>query len=357
MRPPPSPLLPPRLAAPVAAPVTVLGALLVVPLLAACPQKRGGGGPTAQPGLGCPAASAVHLASYLLPEEGSKDGHTGWVLPLHDRVVDSIEGVPGYQVIDAAAAGEAGVPAPPKVAWLLTPSGPCRATIGGYYAAAIDGPPLNIAYGVELSGCAAPPDPSDASAIVLAYDDGIGDAPPSDCKVVPPRPVAARLGEHDDKGTWSRPTKETPIPPAFAKVLPDRPCAPPDCEKLWSVAEVEVGGRPVAWAGAVNWLAIPPGAGPDTQCEWKAERFSGFFVPGSDGAPVKVTEAQEHALVLSAVLADAGGAKVLIATAPGEYTTYDLGGGAARVGRHLIWLRAHPEAYGEVDHLGPQCGP
>jgi hypothetical protein len=299
------------------------------------------------------------MASYLSPEEGAKEGHTGWVLPLHDKVVDSIAGVPDYQTVDGAAATAAGVPAPPKVAWLLTPNGPCKATIGAYYAVAVDGPPPNLAYGVELSGCAAPPEASagDASAIVLTYDGGIADAgAPTDCKLIPPRPVAARLGEHDDKGTWSRPTKETPIPPAFAKIVPDKPCARPGCEKLWSIAQVEASGQAIAWAGAVNWLTIPAGEGPDKQCEWKAERFSGFFVAGPDGTPVKVTEAQDHPLVLMAVLADTGGAKVMIATAPGEYTTYELGGGAARVGRHLVWLRPHPESYTEVDQLGPHCG-
>jgi hypothetical protein len=323
----------------------------------ACPQKRGGGGPTAQPGLGCPPASAVYMASYLTPAEGSKEGHTGWVLPLHDKVVDTSQGVPDYQAIDAAAAGAAGVPAPPKVAWLLAPGGPCKATIGGYYAAAIDGPPANLTYGVELSGCAAPPEGADGSAIVLTYDGGVADAgAPTDCKLVPPRPIAARLGETDDKGKWSRPAKETPIPPGFAKVVPDQPCAAPGCEKLWSIAQVEVGGKPVVWAGAVNWVTIPLGDGPDKQCEWKVDRFSGFFVAGPDGAPVKVTEAQDHPLVLAAVLADSGGAKVMIATAPGEYTAYELGGGAARVGRHLVWLVAHPESYAEVDQLGPACG-
>jgi hypothetical protein len=339
--------------------------LLVATLCAACPQKRGGGGPAAQPGLGCPSASAVYLASYLTPEEGGKEagreprgeGHTGWVLPLHDKVVDSIEGVPDYQTIDAATAGAAGVPAPPRVAWLLAPGGPCRATIGGYYAAAVDGPPANIAYGVELTGCAAPPEGSEGSAIVLTYDGAISDAgAPTDCKLVPPRPVAARLGEHDAKGTWSRPTKETPIPPAFARVVPERPCEPPGCEKLWSIAQVDVGGKPVAWAGAVNWLTIPAGEGPDKQCSWKVDRFSGFFVAGPDGTPVKVTEAQDRPLLLTAVLADSGGAKAMIAAAPGEYTTYDLAGGAARVGRHLVWLHPGPDAYAEVDQLGPACG-
>jgi len=329
---------------------------LLLLLVAACPQKRGGGGPAAPSGPGCPPASAVYMASYLTPEEGSKEGHTGWVLPLHDKVVDSVAGAPDYQAIDAAAASAAGVPAPPRTAWLLAPSGPCKATIGGFYAAAVDGPPANLTYGVELSGCAAPPEHADGSAIVLTYDAGIADAAPADCKLVPPRPLAARLGETDAKGTWSRPTKETPIPPVLAKAIPDRPCAAPDCEKLWALAQVEVGGKVVAWAGAVNWLAIPPGDGPEKQCEWKAERFSGFFVAGPDGAPVKVTEAQDHPLAMTAVLADSGGAKVMVATAPGEYTAYDLGGGAARVGHHLVWLVAHPESYAEIDQLGPPCG-
>ena len=343
--------------------------VLIATLCAACPQKRGDGKPALQPGLGCPSASAVYLASYLTPDEGGdkaaaggpgggNGGHTGWVLPRHDKVVDSIDGVPDYQAIDAAAAAAAGVPAPPRVAWLLAPGGPGKATLGGFFAAAIDGPPANIAYGVELAGCAAPPEGSEGSAIVLTYDGAIADAgAPTDCKIVPPRPVAARVGEHDDKGTWSRPKKETPIPAAFATVIPARACDPPGCEKLWSIAQVDVGGKPIAWAGAVNWMTIPEGEGPDKQCSWKVDRFSGFFVAGQGGAPVKVTEAQDHPLLLSAVLADAGGAKVMIAAAPGEYTTYDLGGGAARVGRHLVWLVAGPEAYAEVDHLGPACGP
>lgn len=343
-------------------------------LCAACP-KRGGGGTAAQPGLGCPPASSVYMASYLSPDDastgagsaagsaapapasGASSGHTGWVLPLHNKVVDSIEGAPEYQALDAAAAAAAGVPAPPKTVWLLAPNGPCKATIGGYYAAAIDGPPANLAYGVELSGCAAPPaEATDASAIALVYDTGVADGAPTDCKLVPPRSVAARVGETEESGTWKRPVKETPIPPELAKVIPARACAAPDCEQLWSIAQVEVGGKPVAWAGAVNWVTIPPGDGPDKQCDWKVDAFSGFFVPGADGTPVKVTEAQDHPLVLSAVLADSGGAKVLVATAPGEYTTYDLGGGGARVGRHLVWLVPHPESFAAIDGLGPDCG-
>lgn len=329
-----------------------LSVLLVV---AACPKKTATG-PVATPpptaGVGCPSAQGVHVASFVRPPEGEQ-GHTGWVLPLHDVTVDSVEGQPAFGPVDPATATAAGVPTPPRRVWLLPPGAPmCEATVGAYYAAAIEGPPPNLAYGVELTGCAAPGDTSDAVAIAL-----VSEQPPSQCKAIPPRPVAARLGEIDAQGQWSRPTKETPIPDDFAKVVPARTCTPPDCEPLWSVARVDVGDRPVAWAGAVNWLEIPPGAAPASQCEWKAETFSGFFVAGPDGAPVQVTEGQDHPLVLTAVLADAGGPRVLLASGLGEYSAYDLGSGAATLGRHLVWLVAPADAYPPLDRLGPDCPP
>lgn len=322
-------------------------------LLAGCPKKSPG--PTTQqpqlPGVGCPSASGVYVASFVSPQPGEQ-GHTGWVLPLHAAKVDSVEGRPGYARIDAGTAQAAGVPVAPPHVWLVLPNAPsCKPTLGSYYAAAIDAPP-NISYGVELVGCPAPQDPSDAVAIVLASE-----APPSECKVYPPRPVAARLGEVDKNGTWSRPTKETPIPASFAPVVPQRACTAPDCEMLWSIAEVDVDGKPVAWAGAVNWLDIPPGATPQTQCQWKVDTFAGFFVAGPDGLPKQVTEGQDHPLVLSAVLADKKGPHVLLAEGTGEYTAYDYAQGVAAVGRHLVWLYAPPDAYGAVDKIGPECGP
>ncbi len=325
--------------------------MVLVGGLTGCPHRPGGGGgsvPTA--GTGCPAASGVYVASYLTPEEGSK-GHTGWVLPLHDKVVDTIQDVPEYAAIDAASASAAGVPAPPANLWLLGGAQPCKAMLGGYYAAAIDAPSPNLAYGIELTGCAAPPDPQNASAIVV-----VSDTSPSECQITAPRSVAQRLGEMDKAGHWQRPTKATPIPPTIASAIENKPCTSPSCEMLWSIAQVDVGGKPVAWAGAVNWLHIPDGAAAESQCQWKAETFSGFFVAGGDGSPVKVTDAQDHPLALTAVLADRAGAKVLVAEGPGEYSTYDLGGGNAVVGRHLVWLRPDPSSYEAVDHLGPECG-
>ncbi|MBA2539158.1 MAG: hypothetical protein H0V17_05940 [Deltaproteobacteria bacterium] len=312
--------------------------------LAACPPKRGPGGGPAPVGVGCPDANNVYVASYLTPEDGGK-GHTGWVLPLHDKVVESVKGVAEYATLDHAAATAAGVPAPPQSVWILAPGvAPCRATIGNYYAAAIDAPTPNLTYGIELTGCQPPPDPSNASAIAAVSAD-----PPSECQVIGPRAVASRLGEIDKQGKWQKPAKETPIPASLAPVIPNHECAAPGCEKLWSIAQVDVGGQPVAWAGAVNWLTV------SDECEWKGQRFSGFFVVGPTGAPMKVTEGQDHPLALTAVLADKTGAKVLIAEGPGEYTTYTLGAGTATVGRHLVWLLPHPDSFEALDQLGPVC--
>jgi hypothetical protein len=291
-----------------------------------------------------------------VPEEGARGGYTGWVLPLHSRAVDTLAGTPAYTAIEPSAAAAVGVPVAPEAVWLLSPRGaPCRATAGRLYAAAVDGPPSNLAYGVELAGCAAPPDATDATAIALVAAGPLAATPPTGCQALAPRLVAARLGEHDQRGRWQRPSRETPIPPALAAVIPDRVCAAPTCEKLWSIAQVDVADRVVAWAAAVNWLAIPAGADPADACKWKAEAFSGVFVPTAGGSASRVTAGQARPLILSAVLADRGGAKVLIASGPGEYATYDLGADGARLARALVWLQSAPESYSAVEQLGPDC--
>jgi hypothetical protein len=317
-------------------------------VLAACPRKGGGGGPVTPVGAaGCPSANNVYVASYLQPEEGEKNSHVGWVLPLADKAVASLANVPEYAPLDAAAASAAGVPAPPANLWLLVPGAPpCKPTVGSYYAAAIDAPTPNISYGVELTNCNAPRDPQNPAAVVVVSDES-----PGQCQLVPPKPVAARLGDVDKQGKWSRPTKDAPIPPAFAAVIPPHECTPPACEKLYAIANVEVDGKPVAWAGAVNWLKTSAG----DPCQWKGDQFTGFFVANGD-ALVRVTESQEHPLALTGVLIDRSGAKVLVGQGPGEYTTYDLVDGKPSVGRHLVWLLPHPDSYAAVAALGPDCG-
>src|SRR6185436_14857953 len=175
-----------------------------------------------QAGVGCPTADNIHVASYMTRDEHDAGAHTGWVLPLHDVKVATLTGLPEYATIDQATAGALGVPQPPASVWLVTPGQrPCRATIGPYYGAAVDAPTPNVTYGVELSGCAAPPkeQQQDAEAIAL-----VSEAPPTECQILSPQPVAARLGEIDAQKNWQRPTKETPIPPALAAAIPPHDC-------------------------------------------------------------------------------------------------------------------------------------
>jgi hypothetical protein len=329
--------------------------------LAACPAPGGGPRQRVQPaveGTGCPAAGNIFVASYLTQDEhGAGDasaGHTGWVLPLHDLRVQTIANQPEYATLDATAAGALGVPIAPRSVWLMAPGQPpCKATSGAYYGAAVESAIPNVAYGVELAGCPAPPKDQQQEAEAIAL---VSDQAPTECQILAPRPVAARLGETDAQNHWQRPTKETPIPPAFAAVIPPHDCRSPGCETLWAIAQVDVANRPVVWAGAVNWLTIPPNTSPASQCDWKTETFAGFFVAGPDGKAVKVTEGQDHPLLLSAVLADRAGARALVAEGSGEYTTYELSGGAAKVARHLVWLVLPPEAYAVDERIGPACG-
>lgn len=338
-------------------------AYLVVIALTGCPARGGGPQPPVTPtvaGVGCPAASEVYVASYLTPADHGADrgadparSRGGWVLPLHDVVVASLAGQPEYATIDAATAGSLGVPVAPPAVWLMAPGqAPCRATAGAYYAAAVDATTPNVAYGVELAGCPAPPadQQQDAAAIAL-----VSDQPPTGCQLVTPQPIAARLGETDAQQRWQRPTKQTAIPPALAGAIPARDCQAPGCEALWAIAQVEVAGRPVAWAGAVNWLTIPPGPAV-APCDWKVDTFAGFFVAGPDGRAQRVTEGQDHPLLLTGALVDATGVRALVAEGAGEYTSYDLAGGEARVARHLVWLRLSADAYALDERIGPSCG-
>ena len=327
-------------------------AIALVGALASCPPPQAAqpAPPAQQPqlqGAGCPAATGVFLASYVTQDPGK--GRTGWVMPLHAMKVDAGAAIADYAPMDDAAATASGVPPTPAGnLWLVSgTAAPCLVKLGGHYAAKIDGPPTSVSYGVELDGCPAPPDPQDGTGVVLVSQDT-----PSGCQFQPPQPVAGRVGEMTGPTTWQKPTKETPIPKELAPLVPAHDCAAPGCEQLWAVGEVAVAGKPVAWAGAVNWLAVGDPAKP---CDWKAERWSGFFVPGVDGAPMKVSEGQDHPLALSAALVDKAGPRVLLAEGPGEYATYDLSPGKATLGQHVTWMLASDDDWASIDRIGPIC--
>ncbi|MGE5181159.1 MAG: hypothetical protein ACM31C_03810 [Acidobacteriota bacterium] len=320
--------------------------------LAACPPRGNQPQTTPQPeanGPGCPTAAGVYTASYLTQDPAK--GRSGWVMPLHAMQVDpgASTKLPDYAPMDATAASVSGVPpAPTGTLWLMTAQGaPCQAKLGSYYAAKLPGPPASLAYGIELDGCAAPQDPQEAGGIVF-----VADQAPTGCQLEAPRPVATRMGEMDAQKQWHPPAKETPIPPALAAVIPPHACTPPSCQTLWAIGEVDANDQPVAWSGAVNWLAIGDPAQP---CTWKADRYSGFWIPGPDGKPLKIEDGQTQPLVLSAVLVDRSGPRALLAEGPGEYATYDLAPGKATLAHHTTWMLVPNAAWEAVDHLGPMC--
>jgi hypothetical protein len=325
-----------------------LSLLVALAPLAACPPRQAPQPPEPQlQGVGCPTANGVYLASYATQDGGK--GRTGWVMPLHAKG-DAGSDVPDYQAIDDATASAAGVPTSPTGnLWLVTGNAPpCMLKVGGHYQARIDS---GLSYGIEIDGCPAPADPQDGTGIVLVSQDT-----PSACTFQAPQPVAARLGQMTGPKAWQQPEagKDTPIPPELAPLVPAHDCTAPGCEQLWAVGEIKVGDKPVVWAAAVNWLAI---GDPANVCDWKAERWSGFFVPGADGAPQKVSEGLAHPLALSAVLVDHSGARVILAEGPGEYATYDVVPGGAKLGQLVTWMTAPDDEWAAIDHLGPTCEP
>lgn len=325
-------------------------ALLLV--LAACPKNNGsattpppGPSPT---GAGCPAGDGVFIASYVTDAPGRG---AGWVMPLHAMKVEPGAQVPEYAPLDEAAASASGVPAAPSgPLWLVTENAPpCKITVKGYYAAKIAGPPASISYGAELDGCPAPADPQEGGGMVLASTES-----PGACRFEPPKPVATRLGETDEQNQWHPPTKETPIPPALAAVIPPHDCKPPGCETLWVVGEIDQNNAPIAWGAAINWLTV---GSPADACHWPADRFSGLFVPGPGGTPVRVTDGLDHPLALTAALVDSSGPRVLFLDGPGEYAMFDVTPGGAKLAHKVTWMLAPDEAWAMIDHLGPLCPP
>jgi hypothetical protein len=317
-------------------------------VLAACPPKPPGSQQPTSKAAGGPSASTVDLASFQPPAQGATH-RAGWVLPLHDTPLSPGLKAPDYANLDASAAAVAAVPqAPTGNVWIVASNAaPCQAQIGKYYAVKLDEPSPNITYGAELDGCPAPVDQNDTEAVALVSQDA-----PSDCRFEAPNPIASRLGEIDQQKQWHAPTKETPIPPAIAAIVPPHDCKAPGCETLWAFAAIAIDNKPVAWSGAVNWITTGDPAKP---CEWKAETFSGFFVPDANGKPVKIDQGQKHPLVLATALVDSGGARVLLAQGPGEYATYDVVMGGSSLGHTITWLLAPESTYATIDHLGPPC--
>lgn len=292
----------------------------------------------------CPDASSVAIAVVHQPSAGAPGG---WHLPLANRA--STETTARYQVLDAAAAAAAAIPAPPAKLWLMTGGTLCEATPGPWYSDVVIDGPANEVLGVQLSTkCPVPGSEQPQQALALAAE-----VAPAGCVAISPRPVAGRVGE-EQGGRWSLLPQSTPMPPAVEAALPKKDCAAP-CETLWTVAQVDFAGKPIAWDVAMEWLHVDP-AQPDA-CQWASEGDGGVLVASPAGA---VRVADDHAvspLHLGAVLADRAGAKVLVLEHIGEYSTFDLGAAGAKLARHLRWVVPNEELYAGDRKLGPYCGP
>lgn len=293
----------------------------------------------------CPSAAAVMIAVAHEPSPGTP---AMWHLPLANRATEEVAA--RYGVLDAAAAAAATVPPPPAKLWLMSGGALCEASPGAYYSEIIvDGRP-NEVLGVQLTTkCPLPAAEAAQQAVAL-----VADVAPTGCVAILPRPVAGRVAEEQD-GQWRVLPQSTAIPPALAAAVPQKPCAAP-CETLWTVAQVDFVGKPVAWDVAIEWLRVDP-AQPDV-CQWASEGDGGVFWATPAGGAERIADG--HAVVplhLGALLADRGGAKVLVLEHIGEYATFDVAAGASQPARHLRWFQPNEELYGGDRKLGPYCGP
>lgn len=293
----------------------------------------------------CPAAEAVMIA---VAHEAGPGVAAQWHLPLANRSTE--ETAARYRVLDAAAASAAGLPAPPPKLWLMSGGALCEASPGAYYSEVVIDGKANEILGVQLTTkCALPAADAAQQAVAL-----LADVAPTGCVAILPRPVAGRVAE-EQNGQWSVLPQSTPIPPAVAAALPQKSCVAP-CETLWTVAQVDFAGKPVAWDVALEWLRVDA-AQPDA-CQWASEGDGGVFWANPAGAVERVADG--HAVVplhLGALLADRGGAKVLVLEHIGEYATFDVASGTNKPARYLRWVQPNEELYGGDRKLGPYCGP
>jgi hypothetical protein len=297
-------------------------------------------------GPGCPQAASAMVAVYHEPVGGLA---ATWNLPLANRA--SLGTSPSYQLLDASAATAAGIPAVAAKLWLLQAgAAPCEATPGAWYADTVVDGPANDVLGVQLvTKCAAPSKEQPQQAIAV-----VSEIAPTGCVPILPRPVAGRVGEPQGS-SWQVLPQSTPMPASVEAAMPQKPCTAP-CEKLWTVAQIDFAGKPVAWDVAVEWLRVDR-----TQsdvCQWASEGDGGVLVAASSGAAERlVHEHSVEPLHLAAVLADRAGPKVIVLEHIGEYATFDLGGGAPIMARHLRWYVPNEELYAGDRKLGPYCGP
>lgn len=341
---------------------------LVVVLLGACvggrPTVAKNGGPTTTAGASsaCPAARDTYVVQY---SPGADEQARTWQMPLMMQALDAIDGTPvPYMKLDDATTRAAHIPPWPSKLWVYLNSEWCQATPAGAYRRFVDEGPISYSYGVELTvetKCAAPSGTS-GQEHGYEYVAVAGDEAPTGCVVAEPHRVAARVGDGGDTGgdTWKPPATETPIPPSLASVLEPQPtesgfqCSGPGCQKLWTVGELDVGGKPAVYETVRSWVATTA----EQPCSWEQRSRHEIDVMNGNGKLVSLAmKPQASDVNVLGVLVDDNAARVLVGTSIAEYATFTLDSTPPVEAHRIVYYAPNEEDYGGINWLGPYCGP
>nr|HEX4319173.1 hypothetical protein [Kofleriaceae bacterium] len=339
-------------------------ATAVVAVLAACGGASGGGAGAGggslanrspEPVRACPAATATFVAHF--------DQHAQrWLLPLRGDPLDAIDvTVPAYATLDAATAQAARLPPPPATLWMDGGDGSwCKATPAAVYRSLWNDGPVGFEYGVELdTACRAPN--------LLAKENDVRVAvaaptPPAGCRVdTAETAVSMRTVEWNQSNNTFVGPADVPPPKGLAAAwsAPRQACTG-SCLTLWAVDAITSRGKPAVWSIVQTWVT-PDGT---DLCQSQADGAYAMAVaePSGDVARIGATGGSAGEVEQGvdedpfSVLSDDGGARVVVTTVEGAYTTYE----AARPGsgaRHVQFGFPNEEDFAGRHQLGPYCGP
>jgi hypothetical protein len=327
--------------------------LPLVLLFAACgPPPPPAVTPVGNAGPGaCPAAAAVRPAEWKQVAPDDPYGYGGmtygapaiphWQIPLEVEVTDWENPPPnewfGPRTVDEVRPQ---VAAPLGTeAWIYTSdrAEPCRAPITGYYQGRdnLGGPDYGV-LAAQAEGCAPAGELTGVSWAV------IGDGDPSACRMARAEPRGSREATWGEDNTPSFGAAAAP-PAPIAAAVPQKPCASPACEQLWSATTVSTPALEVSEV-TMTWVK-PVG---DDYCRWEEESDHAFYL-GPPGGPLTRASLRgpesEVWMSLSGVLYDAQGARLLLSSANGEYGVHAIDHGALGTGKIETWYVGHEEDY------------
>lgn len=328
--------------------------LVAVSLSAACgppapavtPVEVGNAGAGA-----CPQAAAIHPAEWKVPPaEVDPYGYGGmtygapaiphWQIPLEVEMADWENPPPGDAFGPRTADEVRGLVTAPlgTEAWIYTTEReePCRAPITGYYVGRdnLGGPDYTMV-AAQAEGCAP------AGELTAMSWAALGDGDASACKLARAEHRGGREASWgEDKPMFGEPA---PLPAPLAAAAPQKPCASPGCELLWSATTAST---PTLEVSEVTMTWVEPVG--DDYCSWEEESDHAFYLgaPGATPARASLRSGDADAwMSVSGVLYDAQGPRLLLSAANGEYGVHSLEGGALGAGRIETWYVGHEEDY------------